>query len=410
LRLVLLPLALIAVVAALELVSRDDRSAASPEPAAKLVQVARFEQPTYVTSPPGDERLFVVEKTGRIWVLVDGKRLPKPFLDLSRQVALDGLEEGLFSLAFSPDYATSGLFYVDYTDLAHRTVIEEYRRSRDPNAADPRSARRVLVIPNPTYGHHGGLVRFGPDGRLWIAQGDGGNSFKAHTPALDLDNLHGKILRIDPRPAGKRAYGIPQDNPYVGAPGRDEIWVYGLRNPWRFGFGQTIRELAIGDVGQLRSEEIDVAHRPGLNFGWSCYEGTTDFAFAPPDLAPCDDAVPPEIELARGAAPIEEPDTAPVATRGRPREDARLVAGDPVCSIVVGDAVQDAALPALNGRFLYGDFCDPTLRSFRVEGGRVVDDRPVGLDVLVLSSFGTDSQNRVYATSLGGPVYRLEAP
>jgi glucose/arabinose dehydrogenase len=388
---------------------RDESRSPSPPSPVRLVEVGRFDEPVYVTSPPGDERLFVVEKKGRIWVLADGRRLRRPFLDLSRHVSLTGLEEGLFSLAFAPDYATSGFFYVDYTDLEHRSVVEEYRRSRDPNVADPQTARQVLVIPNPTYGHHGGLVLFGPDGRLWVGQGDGGNSSVAHFPAQKLDNLHGKILRIDPRPQGNRPYRIPPDNPYVGRPGRDEIWAYGLRNPWRFGFDPATDALVIGDVGQLTAEEIDIAPRPGLNFGWSCLEGTTPFAFAPEDVSSCDNAVPPAIELVRGSAPLEEPDAAPTVTRGRPRVDARLEPGDPVCSIVTGVAVQDPALPSLAGRHLYGDFCDGSLRSFRVDGDQAVDERPLGVDVLLLSSFGVDSQNRVYATSLAGPVYRLDA-
>jgi glucose/arabinose dehydrogenase len=410
LRLVLVPLALLAVVVAVGLASRAESREASPAAQVKLVEVGRFDEPVYVTSPPGDERLFVVEKKGRIWVLVDGRRVQRPFLDLSRRVSLTGLEEGLFSLAFAPDYATSGLFYVDYTDLQHRTVVEEYRRSPSPNVADPQTARPVLVIPNPTLGHHGGLLLFGPDGRLWVGQGDGGNSSVTYFPAQELDNLHGKILRIDPKAQGSRPYQIPPDNPFVGRAGRDEIWVYGLRNPWRFGFDTATGALVIGDVGQLVAEEIDLAPRPGLNFGWSCFEGTSRYAQGPSGPLSCEDTVFPALEFVRGAAPIAEPTKPPAVTRGRPRVDARLTAGEPVCSIVTGVAVQDPALPGLVGRHLYGDFCDGSLRSFRVDSDQAVDERPLGVDVLLLSSFGVDSRDRVYATSLAGPVYRLDAP
>jgi len=409
LRLVLLPLCLIGLLAVIGLSSRDEERAPEPTPEAKLVEIGRFDQPIDVTSPPGDERLFVVERKGRIWVLVEGRRLQRPFLDLSHRVALTAGEDGFFSLAFAPDYATSGLFYVDYTDLDHRTVVEEYRRSRDPNVADHRTARPVLLIPNTTFFHFGGELVFGPDGRLWVGQGDGGTSSETHFPAQELDNLHGKILRIDPRAQGDRPYRIPSDNPFVGRPGRDEIWAYGLRNPWRFSFDPPSGALVIGDVGQLRVEEINVADRPGLNFGWNCFEGGTPTPSPYGASVPsCDEAVPPAIELVRGSTPRDEPDAAPTVTRGRPRVDARLELADPICSIVMGPAVRDPLLPSLVGRHLYGDVCDSSLWTFRVEGGQAVDRRPLGLDVIVLGSFGVDADARVYVVSLAGSVYRLD--
>ena len=407
-RLVLLPLVLIGVVAGFGLASRDEAPARAQAPEAKLVEIGRFESPVYVTAPPGDERLFVVERTGRIWVLVEGRRLPRPFLDLSGRISLEGYEEGLLSLAFAPDYATSGLLYVDYTDLRHRSVVEEYRRAPNPNVADPRSAREVIVIANKTLGHHGGLLLFGPDGRMYIGQGDGGGSTSGNFPAQRVDNLHGKILRIDPRAQGDRPYRIPRDNPFFGRPGRDEIWLYGLRNPWRFGFDPTSGALVIGDVGQLSAEEIDVAPRAGLNFGWNCFEGTSPYAQGANGPPSCDDSVPPAIELVRGSAPVIEPTAAATVTRGRPRADSRLVPGEPVCSIVTGVVVRDPRLTSLVDRHLFGDFCDSSLRSFRLDGEQVLDERYLGVEVLLLSSFGVDGQGRVYATSLAGPVYRLE--
>lgn len=410
LRLALVPLCLIGVLAAIGLAAREDSPEVSPVPQARLVEVGRFEQPVYVTSPPGDERLFVVERTGRVWILARGKRLERPFLDLSRQVSTAGDEEGLLSLAFAPDYARSGLFYVDYNDHEQRTVIEEFRRSSDPAVADPRSGRTVLVIPNPSRAHHGGHLLFGPDRYLYISQGDGGIYRDPTFPAQDLGNLRGKILRIDPRQRGSRPYRIPPGNPFVGKPGRDEIWAYGLRNPWRIALDPQSGALVIGDVGALIAEEVDVAPKAGLNFGWSCLEGTSPYALDPP--AACREAlVPPALELVRGSLKVEA-DTVPGprVTRGRAKADTRLETGEPVCSVVVGVFVQDPALPGLLGRHVYGDFCDSSLRSFRLEGGRVVDPLPVGLDVVVLSSFGVDAAGRVYATSLTGPVYRLAAP
>ncbi len=409
-----MPVLLLAFLAAVGLDSREQSSeTVPPTPLAKLVEVGRFDEPVYVTSPPGDDRLFVVERKGLVRVLVDGRALRRPFLDLSKRVSAKGLEEGLLSLAFAPDYATSGLFYVDYTDLEHRTIVEEFRRSSDPDIADLETARQVLVIPNPTDLHHGGLVLFGPDGRLYIGQGDGGIFHDLTFPSQSLDTLHGKILRIDPRPQGKRAYRIPRDNPFVGRPGRDEIWVYGLRNPWRFGFDHETGALVIGDVGQVRIEEINIAQRPGLNFGWPCLEGNEPFNPLAPLASPmsCRDLVPPALEVSRSpTADVEPEGVTPTVTRGRPRVRVRFGPGEGACSVVPGVAVQDPALPGLAGRQLYGDFCNPALRSFRIEGGRAVDPRPLGMNIIVLSSFGVDAVGRVYATSLSGSIYRLEAP
>jgi len=413
-RIVVLPLCLFGILAAVGLGSRDEAVEPSATPEVKLVEVGgRFEEPVYATSPPGDVRLFVVEKKGRIWVLLDGRRLRRPFLDLSGRVSSSGLEEGLLSLAFAPDYATSGLFYVDYTDLEHRTIVEEFRRSSDPDIADLGTARRVLVITNPTDRHHGGLVLFGPDGHLYIGQGDGGIFHDLTFPAQRLDTLHGKILRIDPRPRGNRPYRIPSDNPFVGRAGRDEIWVYGLRNPWRFGFDPATGALVIGDVGQVRIEEIDIAPRAGLNFGWPCLEGNEPFNPLASSSAPgsCRDLVPPALEVSRSPiVDVEPKEVAPTVTRGRPRAHVRFTPGEGACTIVAGVAVRDPALPSLAGRQLYGDFCNPALRSFRLEDGRAIDPRPLGVNVFVLSSFGVDAAGRVYATSLNGSVYLLDAP
>ncbi|MBA3333766.1 MAG: PQQ-dependent sugar dehydrogenase [Actinobacteria bacterium] len=408
-RLVLLPIALIGVLAAIGLVSRSDAPGAAPSPDVELVEVGRYEQPVYATSPPGDDRLFVVERTGRVWIVERGRRLARPFLDLSRRVSVDGYEEGLLSLAFAPDYATSGLLYVDYNDIEHRTIVEEFRSDTDPNVADPGSARKVLVIPNPSRAHHGGHILFGADRYLYISQGDGGIYRDPAFPAQSLDSLHGKILRIDPRRQGTKPYRVPPSNPFVGGPGRDEIWVYGLRNPWRIALEPETGALVIGDVGALIAEELNVALQAGINFGWSCLEGTSPYAIDPPPSC-AEELVPPAIELVRGSVPVTDPaGAAPIVTRGRPKVDTRLETGEPVCSVVAGVFVRDPALPSLAGRHLYGDFCDSSLRSFRLQGGQAVDQRLVGLDVLLLSSFGVDAAGRVYATSLAGPVYRLEA-
>jgi glucose/arabinose dehydrogenase len=347
----------------------------------RLEKLGDFDQPLYVTQPPGDaDHLFVVEQTGRVRVLTDGDLEDTPFLDLSNRVSCCG-EQGLLSIAFAPDYAKAGLVYVDYTDRSGDTRVVEYRRSSsDPLTVDPRSARVVLRVPQPFPNHNGGLLLFGPDGLLYIGLGDGGSEGDPDRNGQDLGTLLGKILRIDPRPGGGRPYSVPESNPFTPRPGaRPEIYSYGLRNPWRFSFDRLTGALSIGDVGQFDFEEIDLVPRGagrGANFGWSAYEGFARFN---------DD------ETAPGAVP-------PVLAYSH----------DDGCSVTGGYVVRDRSLPSLYGRYLYGDYCAGQLRSFpAVPGRRATDDRALGLEVPSLSSFGEDDAGHIYATSLDGPVYRL---
>jgi glucose/arabinose dehydrogenase len=345
----------------------------------RLVRVGRFDSPVYVTAPPGDRRrLFVVEQTGRIRVLVGGKRRSRPFLNLSGRITSGG-ERGLLSMAFAPDYAKSGRFYVDFTDRRGDTRIEEFRRSKgDANRADPASRRSILFIRQPYPNHNGGLVLFGPDGYLYVGMGDGGSAGDPENRAQNLDSVLGKLLRIDPSQGAARS---PSSNPFVGRAGRDEIYAYGLRNPWRFSFDRKTRDLYIGDVGQDKREEIDYAAgggAAGRDYGWSCWEGKRRYD---------------------GSRRCPNP-TAPVLDYGR---------GGGECSVTGGVVVRDPRLPALAGRYVYGDFCTGVLRSFRIVNGKATGDRRVGLRVQSLSSFGEDARGRVYAVSLSGPVYRLRA-
>ena len=347
----------------------------------RLSKVGDFEQPLYVTQPPGDHRnLFVVEKPGRVAVVRGGRPLTRPFLDLSGQVSA-GSEQGLLSLAFAPDYRRSGLAYVYYTDTAGDTRVVEYRRSlSDPLVADPRSRRVVLGVAQPFANHNGGPVLFGPDGFLYIGLGDGGSENDPNRTGQDLSTLLGKLLRIDPRPSNGRPYAVPPSNPFTGRAGaRPEIYAYGLRNPWRFSFDPVTGALAIGDVGQNEFEEIDLVPRSeglGANFGWSAYEG---FARFNRDQA-AGDAVAPVLVYSHDAG----------------------------CSVTGGYVVRDRRLQSLYGRYLYGDYCAGELRSFTARPGRRADDdRPLGLHIPALSSFGEDNAGHVYATSLEGGVYRL---
>jgi glucose/arabinose dehydrogenase len=342
------------------------------------VRIGRFDSPVYVTAPPGDtRRLFVVEQTGRIRVLVGGKRRSRPFLDLSRDTNAGG-EQGLLSMAFAPDYRSSGRFYVNFTDRGGNTRVQEFRRSEsNPDRADRSTRRQVLFVRQPPYPNHkGGLVLFGPDGYLYIGMGDGGSAGDPHNNAQNLNSLLGKLLRIDPAPGAARS---PSSNPFVGRPGRDEIWSYGLRNPWRFSFDPATGGLYIGDVGQNEREEIDYEPRGqarGRDFGWSCFEGRRRYNTS----RRCPSPTPPVLDYGRAGG---------------------------ACTVIGGVVVRDKRLPGLLGRYLYGDFCTGKLRSFRIVNGRAMGDRRAGFTVSSLSSFGEDARGRVFAVSLDGPVYRF---
>jgi glucose/arabinose dehydrogenase len=347
---------------------------------ARLVSVGRFSAPTYVTAPAGDrDRLFVVEQRGTIRVVRAGRKLGRPFLDIRRLVSCCG-ERGLLSMAFPPDYDSSRLFYVYFTGGGGDIVIREYRASADdPDAAAGGSGRTVLRQRHRRFANHnGGQLQFGPDGLLYIGTGDGGGAGDSLRNAQNRRSLLGKLLRINPRRAGRREYRVPRSNPFRGRRGRRQIYSYGLRNPWRFSFDRETGDLTIGDVGQNAVEEIDFVRRGrgrGANFGWNRFEGRRRFS--------------------RGRAPGHVP---PVLQRFHSQGN---------CTIIGGYVVRDRALGDLYGRYVYGDLCDGRLRSAQLRPGRARGDRRIGVRVRSLSSFGEDGLGRVYAVSLGGTVYRL---
>jgi glucose/arabinose dehydrogenase len=352
----------------------------------KLVHVGDFDQPLYVTAPPADRRrIFVVSQTGTIWVVRGGRKLPTPFLDIRSQVQDSG-EQGLLGLAFAPDYAQSGLFYIYYTGKDQKQHLAEYRRATE-DTADARSARPLIVFDDPEPNHNGGQLAFGPDGLLYVGTGDGGGGNDQHGARGNAQNLGsplGKILRIDPRQSGGKAFTIPASNPFIKTQGaRPEIYAYGLRNPWRFSFDRATGDLVIGDVGQDQVEEIDFARRGtarGANYGWRPWEGRRrNF---PGESAP-------------GAR-------FPVITKQH---------SDGWCSITGGYVVRDRAVPALYGRYVYSDFCKGELRSARLSGGKASGDARIpGLRTVAgADSFGQDASGRVYVVSQSGPVYRFAA-
>lgn len=339
--------------------------------------------PLLVTAPPGDaSRLFVVEKRGVILILRDGEVIPTPFLDLRGQVS-NGGEQGLLGLAFHPDYATNGVFVVSYTNLTGDTRVATMRVSVDPDVADPASQDPFLAIPQPFGNHNGGHVAFGPDGMLYIGLGDGGSGGDPGNRAQDRAHLLGSLLRyaID----GQGQATVPADNPFLDDPSsRDEIWSYGLRNPWRFSFDRETGDLYIADVGQNRREEVNVAPSAegrgrGANFGWRIMEGL--LCFNPP--TGCDQT---GLVL-------------PVLDYPHPQG----------CSVTGGYVYRGQAIPALRGHYFYGDFCGGWVRSFRYAGGSALDQQEwSGLDAGgQISSFGEDAVGELYITTAGGTVFRI---
>jgi len=351
-----------------------------------LKQIGRFDQPVYVTGAPGFPKLlFVVEQEGVVEVLSGGHRLGQPFLDIRGDVSTGG-ERGLLSIAFPPDYAGSGRFYVYYTDSAGNIRIDEFQR-RSATRADPGSRRQVIVIPHPVNANHnGGQLQFLGD-LLYFGTGDGGSGGDPPNNAQNKDVLLGKLLRIDPRPSAGQPYGVPASNPFVGKPGRDEIYSYGLRNPFRFSFdtvsaGQP--RIAIGDVGQNRFEELDyttVAAASGANFGWDALEGRNPYGDE------------------NSGTPDPGGTLAPIFTYPHSRDGS--------CSIIGGYVVRDRSLRSVYKRYVYADLCEGQLRSLAPHLKRAGGDHRLGLHVDSPSSFGEDDRGHLYVCSLDGPVFRL---
>jgi glucose/arabinose dehydrogenase len=353
-----------------------------------LKKVGEFDQPVYVTGAPGFPKLlFVVEQAGRVAVMNGGKRQARPFLDIRGLVGYDGAERGLLSIAFPPDYAASRSFYVYYNDAAGNIRVDEFKRSGATRAASS-SRRPVIEIPhteNPN--HNGGQLQF-LDDLLYFATGDGGSGGDPPNNAQNKDVLLGKLLRIDPRPAGGAPYSVPPSNPFVGGPGRDEIYSYGLRNPYRFSFDTVTAKqprIAIGDVGQNQFEELDyttVATASGANFGWDALEG-----FAP---------------YTEGSSGTDDPGNTVKPILAFPHSR-----GGSSCSIIGGYVVRDRSLGALYKRYLYADLCEGQLRSLVPHLKSASADRKIGVAVESPTSFGEDTEGHLYVTSLDGPVYRL---
>ena len=360
-------------------------SAAPPPPASGapgLEPVASgLTFPVYLTTPPDDPRLFVVEKGGLIRIIKDGALLPTPFLDISSQVS-GRREQGLLGLAFFPDYASSGRFVIHYTDPAGDTRVSLLRVSADPDRADPASETEILSVDQPGPSHNGGQILFGPDGFLYIGLGDGGSrDGNDQGRGQSLGDLLGNILRIDVSAGAD--YRVPGDNPFVGQAGaRPEVWSYGFRNPWRFTFDRATGDLYIGDVGEQDWEEIDRAPEAegagrGLNYGWSIMEGSHCL-----QSSSCDQTglTLPVLEYSHSEG----------------------------CAVTGGYVYRGSALPQLQGQYLYADFCQGWVKSLRMEGNTpVTTDWPALSPGNLVTSFGEDSAGELYIISGEGTVYKI---
>ncbi len=345
----------------------------------RLNRVANFSQPVEIKSAPGYRNLmFVVEQEGKIKVLRRGRKLHKPFLDITNRVNYGG-ERGLLSVAFPPDYKKSKRFYVYYTDSAGDITIDEFRRGTAVTAR--RGTRRsvIRIRHRENSNHNGGQMHF-LGHNLYFGTGDGGGGGDEPGNAQNLDVLLGKMIRIDPRRKNGKPYSVPGSNPFVGKPGQNEIFSYGLRNPFRWSFDRVTGEgvhMVIADVGQDEFEELNylpLGAAKGANFGWNKYEGFSEYDGGRPGTT--------------------KPDFVTTHDTGN-------------CSIIGGIVVRDRKLKSIRGRYLFSDFCNSDIRTFKPGDRRIRNSRSTGLAVPSISSFGESLGGAVYATSTSGPVYRL---
>ena len=336
-----------------------------------------LDQPVYAIAPSADPRLFVVEQTGRIRILVDGKLTATPFLDLSGSISSGG-EQGLLGLAFHPRYAENGRFFVHYTDKDGDTHIVGYTVSADPAVADPASAAELLRIEQPYANHNGGWLGFGPDGYLYIGMGDGGSGGDPENRAQNPDELLGKILRL--AVVGDAPYAVPEGNAVAVGGGRPEIFARGVRNPWRPSFDSD--DFYVADVGQNAHEEITVitAESAGANLGWKIMEGPVCFG-----AQSCEQTglVPPSYSYSHD-------------TGG--------------CSITGGYVYRGKAIPEISGQYFFADFCDSRVNSFAYADGEAGDlfdwTQQLG-GIGGITSFGVDSAGELYITTIEGKLFEV---
>ncbi|MCS6940980.1 MAG: PQQ-dependent sugar dehydrogenase [Roseiflexus sp.] len=357
--------------------AQSESQTASWPPRIALQQIADgFDRPLHIAhASDGSGRLFVVEKVGRIRIVRDGKASPEPFLDITDRVGSRANEQGLLSVAFHPRYRDNGWLFVNYTNNDGDTVVSRFSASGD--RADPSSEEVVLTIEQPFANHNGGLVVFGPDGMLYIGMGDGGSAGDPLGAGQDRWMLLGKILRIN---VETLPYTIPPDNPWAdGSGGRQEVWVFGVRNPWRFSFDRATGDLFIADVGQNRLEEVHMlpaGRSAGANLGWNVMEGNECFRRNDCDRSAFD-------------LPI---DVYPHSLG---------------CSVTGGHVYRGTAFPALQGVYVFGDFCSGRIWGLRLSAGgweraELMQTR------LQIATFGEDESGELYVAGYNnGVLYRI---
>ena len=326
----------------------------------------------------GDNRLFVVEQGGTIKIVsATGTVNTTPFLNISTLISAGG-ERGLLGLAFHPNYATNGFFYVNYTNTAGNTVIARYSvNTTNPNVAQT-TGTILMTITQPFSNHNGGTIKFGPDGYLYIGMGDGGSGGDPNGNGQNINSLLGKMLRIDVD--GTSPYTSPATNPYVGVAGADEIWAIGLRNPWKFSFDSLNGDLWIADVGQQNVEEInkEPSTSVGLNYGWKCYEGSAPYATS-------------------GCAPMN--------TMTFPYAEYSSASGSPYCSITGGYVYRGSTYPAMQGKYFFADYCSNKIGKVETDGALTFSPTMPGASY---TSFGVDINGEIYVASAdNGVIYKL---
>jgi glucose/arabinose dehydrogenase len=342
-------------------------------------------QPTVITAPSGDDRLFVTERVGLVRIIDGGgELLGTPFLDISDRVLANGIEQGLLGLTFHPDYASNGRFFVYYTDRDGRRQLSEFQVSvSDPNLASPDTERVLIELEQPEDAtdirHYAGQLNFDPEGLLMVSMGDGADS---RDQGQDPNTLFGAVSRIDVD-SETEPYGIPPNNPFVDGGGAPEVWAFGLRNPWRWSIDPVDRLIYIADVGHADQEEVDVLpiDEGGFNLGWSDMEGTR--CFHKQDCDPADY-------------------TSPVITYSH----------EEGCSVTGGYVYRGAQIPEIDGTYFYSDWCSQWIRSFRYVGGQVTEERDWSSElgqIGQINSFGLGGDGEMYAVTHEGVVARFVA-
>ncbi|MFD9424074.1 MULTISPECIES: sorbosone dehydrogenase family protein [unclassified Streptomyces] len=351
--------------------SADEPAAPRQAPKVALKEVTTAKNPSAGAAGP-DGTVWIAERAGTVRVLGD-QGLGDPVLDISAETTTDG-ERGLLGITFDKEFAH---FYISFTNLEGTSTVDEFA-VRD-GKIQPDTRRTVLTQTQPYSNHNGGDIKFGPDGYLYIAFGDGGSGGDPHGNGQNLDTLLGKMVRIDP--SGGEPYAIPSDNPFVDDPNaKGEIWAYGLRNPWRFSFDAGTGDLLIGDVGQSAWEEIDWApanSEGGENYGWSQMEGSHPFRGG--------------TEPANHVPPVHEYDRNGLG-----------------CSVTGGYVYRGEAIPDLKGQYVFSDYCDGTVRALRMENGEVTGVSDLGVNGGEVVSFVQGGNGELYVLDIGGTVSRID--